>query len=33
MTIRSMYAKQDEVEERGHSGPVGGAAVDFEGTD
>ena len=33
MTTRSMYAKQDEVEERGHCGQVGGAAVDPEGTD
>jgi hypothetical protein len=28
MTRRSMYAKQDEAEERGHCGQVGGVAVD-----
>ena len=33
MTTRSIYAEQDEVEECGHCGQVGGAAVDPEGAD
>ena len=33
MITRSIYAKQDEGEERGHSGQVGGTAVDTEGAD
>jgi transposase len=32
MTTRSMYAKQDEREERGHRGQVGGVAEDPQGT-
>jgi hypothetical protein len=33
MTTRSMYAEQDEDQERGHCGQIGGAAVDPEGVD